>query len=371
MVYFLIIFLSVYTAMNAVVYLKGRVLLPARWEVQSFFLLFVATMIVAPIGVRLLERSGYEEPARMLAYVGYYWMALVFLSVWAFLGAGVVGLVLKLVNAVGGTAHPTLTGRRTSVAVFAGVLLVCLYGHMEARSIEVERCVIETMKLPPGVDGLTIAQVSDVHLGLLNGKARLQQIVEVILAEQPDLVVATGDIVDGDMARNGEIHELWRRLQPPLGKYAVTGNHEYYAGLAQALETIARSGFRTLRGEAVMAGGVLNIVGVDDPTGGLPVDEARLLASVDNGLFTLLLKHRPEINDQSRGRFDLQLSGHTHRGQIFPFRFFTGMVYPLQDGLHDLGEGSFLYATRGTGTWGPPIRVLSPPEVTIIALKRR
>jgi len=125
-----------------------------------------------------------------------------------------------------------------------------------------------------------------------------------------------------------------------------------------------------LRGKAVTVEGVLNIVGVDDPTGGSVADEAQLLTSVRNGLFTLLLKHRPEIDDPSRGLFDLQLSGHTHRGQIFPFRFFTGMVYPLQDGLHDLGEGSYLYASRGTGTWGPPIRVLSPPEVTMIELIR-
>ena len=370
MVRFIVIFLTVYTAMNALVYLKLRALLPARGSVQVALVLFLAVMIVAPIGVRLLERSGHEDPARMLAVVGYYWMAFVFLSLWAFLGVTGLGLVCRVVNSVGGTTLPMFTGRGTSLAVFAGVLVICLYGHLEARSPVVERTVIKTAKLPPGVDRLTVAQVSDVHLGLLTGKERLRPIVALILAEQPDLVVATGDVVDGDMAQNGEIHELWRRLQPPLGKYAVTGNHEYYAGLAQALEAIERSGFMILRGKAVTVEGFLNIVGVDDPTGGSVVDEAQLLTSVRNGLFTLLLKHRPEIDDPSRGLFDLQLSGHTHRGQIFPFRFFTGMVYPLQDGLHDLGGGSYLYASRGTGTWGPPIRVLSPPEVTIIELTR-
>lgn len=119
-----------------------------------------------------------------------------------------------------------------------------------------------------------------------------------------------------------------------------------------------------------MAGGVLNIVGVDDPTGGLPVDEARLLASVDNGLFTLLLKHRPEINDQSRGRFDLQLSGHTHRGQIFPFRFFTGMVYPCRTDCTTWAKALSCMPLAAPAP-GAPIQVLSPPEVTIIALKRR
>ena len=370
MIRFLLIFLSVYTAMNAVVYYKARVLLPERWGVQAFLVLFVVLMIVAPIGTRLLESQGYEDPARVLAYLGYSWMGFVFLSLWGVLAIGAVGLVFKLINVLAGAGLPSLAGRGCTAAVFAGVLLICIYGYLEARWIKIERSVIKTTKLPAGVDRLKIAQVSDLHLGLLNGKERLQKVVDLIRAEQPDLVVATGDVVDGDMVGNGEIHALWRQLQPPLGKYAVTGNHEYYAGLAQALQTIERSGFRVLRDEALTAAGVLNIVGVDDPTGGSPVDEAALLASSKGGLFTLFLKHRPEVGDPSRGFFDLQLSGHAHRGQIFPFRFFTGMVYPMQNGLYDLGGGSFLYTSRGTGTWGPPIRVLSPPEVGIIELTR-
>jgi hypothetical protein len=158
------------------------------------------------------------------------------------------------------------------------------------------------------------------------------------------------------------------QIRPRLGKYAVTGNHEFYAGLAQALETIERSGFRVLRGEGVTLDGVVNIVGVDDPTGGNTIDEASLLGSIQNGIFTLYLKHRPEVLEESCGLFDLQLSGHAHRGQIFPFRFLTGMVYPMQNGLYDLASGSKLYTSRGSGTWGPPIRVLSPPEITIIEL---
>ena len=255
------------------------------------------------------------------------------------------------------------------MVVFAAVLLTCVYGYREAQSVRVEHVEIKTGKLPQGMDRLKIAQISDVHLGLINGKERLQKIVDLIRAEQPDILVATGDVVDGDMAKNGEIHELLKQVQPRFGKFAVTGNHEFYAGLAQALETIKRSGFTVLRGEVLAAGG-LNLVGIDDPTVGSVTDEATLLASSQNGLFTLYLKHRPEVPEETRGLFDLQLSGHAHRGQIFPFRLFTGMVYPMQNGLYDLGKGSRLYTSRGSGTWGPPIRVLSPPEVTMIELVR-
>jgi uncharacterized protein len=368
--WFLFTFLSVYSGMNALIYYKARLLLPQRWGAHAFLVFFIVLMVVAPIGIRLLERGGHEGSARLLAYVGYNWMGFVFLSLWAFLAVGAVGLICRLVDLLAGTHLPLLIGRGPTAAVFAAVLVICVYGYMEAHWIRVERRVIKTEKLPPGVDRLKIAQVSDLHLGILNGKEQLQKVVDLIRAEQPDLLAATGDVVDGDMAKNGDIQELWNQIRPPLGKYAVTGNHEYYAGLAQALEAIHRSGFRILRGEGVTAEKVLNIVGVDDPTGDLPVDEGELLASWRNGLFTLFLKHRPQVSDKSRGLFDLQLSGHAHRGQIFPFRFLTGMVYPMQDGLYDLGGGSFLYTSRGAGTWGPPMRVLSPPEIGIIELTR-
>ena len=356
--------------MNALVYFKAKMLLPDRWGVHLCLILFLTLMIVAPIGTRLLERNGYEWPARVLAHVGYNWMGFVFLSVWWFLAARVIGLAFRLLNALAQVHPPVFSGRLSTGVVFAAVLLTCIYGYMEAQRVRVEHIEMRTDKLPQGMDRLKIAQVSDMHLGLINGKEKLQEIVDLIRAEQPDLLVATGDIVDGDMASNGEIHELWKQIQPRLGKYAVTGNHEFYAGLAQALQAIERSGFRVLRGEGVVAQGVLNVVGIDDPTGGSLTDEASLLASSQNGLFTLFIKHRPEVPEKSRGLFDLQLSGHTHRGQIFPFRFFTGMVYPMQNGLYDLGSGSRLYASRGTGTWGPPMRVLSPPEVGIIELIR-
>ena len=368
--WFLFTFLSVYSGMNALIYYKARVLLPQRGGVHAFLALFLVLMLVAPIGIRLLERNGYVEPARLLACIGYNWMGFVFLSLWGFLAVGIIGLVFRLVNVLARSGLPPITGKCSTAAVFAAALVTCVYGYMEAHSIRVERSVIKTEKLPPGVDRLKIAQVSDVHLGLLNGKERLRKIVDLIRAEQPDLLAATGDVVDGDMAKNGDIHELWQQIRPRLGKYAATGNHEYYAGLAQALEAIEHSGFRILRGEGVTAEKTLNIVGVEDPAGGVPVDEGGLLASSRNGLFTLFLKHRPEVSEKSRGHFDLQLSGHTHRGQIFPFRFFTGMIYPMQNGLHALGGGSFLYASRGAGTWGPPIRVLSPPEIGIIELVR-
>jgi hypothetical protein len=168
---------------------------------------------------------------------------------------------------------------------------------------------------------------------------------------------------------------MFRSIPAPLGKYAVTGNHEFYAGIGSALAFTRRAGFTVLRGEMVVVEKVLRIAGVDDPTGeALDSDprpsEAEILGGAASSLFTLLLKHRPVVSAEARSRIDLQLSGHTHRGQLFPFRLLVRFSYPFLAGLYTFEEGGALYVSRGTGTWGPRMRFLSPPEITVIDIER-
>jgi hypothetical protein len=146
-----------------------------------------------------------------------------------------------------------------------------------------------------------------------------------------------------------------------------------YAGLSQSVDFTNRAGFKLLRSEFVTAGGMINIVGIDDPVvtrvaGYRQAGEKSLLQKAEADKFTLLLKHRPDVDSESLGLFDLQLSGHVHKGQIFPFNLLTWLFYPVKTGLAFYPQNSALYVSRGTGTWGPPVRFLAPPEVTIIEL---
>jgi len=245
-----------------------------------------------------------------------------------------------------------------------------------AWQIRVDRVVLTTTKLPPELEKFTIAQISDVHLGPMVGERRLSRIIRLLTRIKPDLVVATGDLVDAQMDRLNNLAAMLTTLDPPLGKFAIPGNHEFYAGIRQSERFLRAAGFKLLRNEDFKLNGFINIVGVDDPAGKRRYPESSLVGReekillADSKGFTLLLKHRPTVEIESLGQFDLQLSGHTHGGQIFPFNLITRIFYPKQRGLYRLDKGSVLYVSRGTGTWGPPMRFLSPPEVTLIELQR-
>ncbi|MDO9309655.1 MAG: metallophosphoesterase, partial [Deltaproteobacteria bacterium] len=155
------------------------------------------------------------------------------------------------------------------------------------------------------------------------------------------------------------------------GKFAVVGNHEVFAGLRQAIEFTRSAGFTVLRGQSVALPNGITITGIDDPVVSRVErsgqrTEKTLLEALPDGSFRLLLKHRPLISPGSDGLFDLQLSGHVHKGQLFPFNFLVKLTHPIPCGTTTTASGSQLHVSRGTGTWGPPMRLFAPPEVTVI-----
>lgn len=372
MTLFLVTFLSIYIAMHALVFWGIHPLLAGHPALPVLSASWMGLMVVAPLMVRLLDRAGHLAAARATAWVGYCWMGFLFLAFCLFALVALWHLAALLLARFW-PSLPLLTPHRPAgaAAVLLVVLAVGLYGFYEAAHLRIETVRLVTTKLPPGMPGLRIAQISDLHLGLIHREESLAPLVAALEELKPDLVVATGDIVDAQIDHMDGLSGLWRHLDPPLGKYAVTGNHEFYAGLEQGLAFLRRSGFTVLRGETAVAGGAVQLVGVDDPAGRQEPDEVPLLERADPALFTLLLKHRPQVDPRASGRFDLQLSGHAHRGQIVPFNFLTALRYPLQDGLYPLAGGAHLYTSRGTGTWGPPMRVGSPPEITLFELVRQ
>jgi predicted MPP superfamily phosphohydrolase len=373
---FVTIFLLLYGGVHYYIFLKARAAFAfGVWSGISLTLV-MAIMIAMPVMTRFAVKYGFESTARLLAVIGYVWMAAALLF---FTSSLILDLYRLLVYAAGLFLQMSLPHAIPSARyLFTIPLLVSLcattYGYFEAKAVRAERITIKTSKIPRETGKLTIAQISDLHLGLIIGEDRLMRILEEVKKASPDLVVSTGDLVDEQINHLDGCAQLLREVNPRYGKFAVVGNHEFYAGLSHALQFIQDAGFSVLRGEGITIAGAINVAGVDDDQAGKrlglmkEVSEPWLLSRLPREHFTILLKHQPRVEKGSFDLFDLQLSGHTHKGQFFPFNIFTHYIYPVDSGFVNLGNNAYLNVNRGAGTWGPPIRLLSPPEVTIIEL---
>lgn len=373
---FLLIFFILYGSMHLYAFLKAKAAFAFGIYTGIYVALVMIIMVFAPIIVRLSEKAGFEFFARLMSYTGYTWMGILFLFVSASLIVDLYRFILYASGIIMKKDFSALivSNKHAFFIPLTISVMIAIYGYFEAKDIRTEKVIIKTTKIPKEVGKLRIAQISDVHLGLIVRKERLGRIIKEVKMANPDILVSTGDLVDGQIDNLFRLAEILKEVNPRYGKFAITGNHEFYAGLDQALNFTEKAGFKVLRGESVA--GMINIAGVDDPQGkayGIfrDVPENELLSGLPGEKFTLLLKHRPLVDKSAPGLFDLQLSGHVHKGQIFPFSIITGLYYPIQAGFADLSNGSRLYVSRGSGTWGPPIRFLSQPEVAIIDLVHR
>jgi predicted MPP superfamily phosphohydrolase len=366
---FFLTFFSLYSSLHYYIFTKIRDAFSFTILSSILLLSFMLLMVISPLLVWFLEKHGYESLARMTAYVGYIWMGFAFLFFASSMAIDGYRLILYLSGFIlkREIGAPSFALRFFIPFFFA--LAAGVYGHFEAWDIRTERVMVKSPKIPKDVGILKIAQISDVHLGIIVREERLRRILQRVKMENPDIFISTGDLVDAQINHLDGLTQLLQEIQPRLGKFAITGNHEYYAGLWQALDFAQRAGFRLLRGKGITIDGVLNIAGVNDPTGlsygEENVPERDLLVGFPRDKFTILLKHRPVVDKESLGLFDLQISGHTHRGQIFPFVVLSRLFFPYNSGLFQLSNQAILYVSRGSGTWGPPIRFLAPPEVTI------
>ncbi|BAU85591.1 integral membrane protein [Streptomyces laurentii] len=260
----------------------------------------------------------------------------------------------------------------SALAVAAGTVGYGTYGVL--RGPRVKRVTVPLAKLPRAAHGYRVAVVSDIHLGPILGRAHTQRIVDTINATQPDLVAVVGDLVDGSVANLGPAAEPLARLTARDGAYFVTGNHEYFSGADAWVDHVRELGLHPLRNDRVEIGAGFDLAGVDDVAGeshGQGPDFAKALGDRDRARTAVLLAHQPiVIDDAVRHGVDLQLSGHTHGGQLWPGNLIAELANPTVAGLERYGDTQ-LYVTRGAGAWGPPVRVGAPSDITVVELASR
>jgi predicted MPP superfamily phosphohydrolase len=372
---FLFLYIS-YGLANLYVFLKLKSIADLGLPGDLFLGLIILFLTLSPTLIQISNFRGTARAASFVSHTGYMWLALLIPFI-------TFAIVLELYNSImkyGGLLFSTdLNGRLISsgsvVLISFGLsLAITVYGYFEAKRLCIERLTVRTSKLPGGIEKIRVAQIADLHLGLVIKDKILNRVIEIIDREKPDMVVSTGDLVDGVVHHIEHFAERLKAIRPRLGKFAVLGNHEIYGGITHTARFIRDSGFTLLRGEGTTVKDIINIAGVDFTGGeakGLRKDppekkERDILSELPRDKFTLLLKHRSDIEEKSLGLFDLQLSGHTHKGQIFPMNLAILFVFQHISGLTRLLNGSAIYVSRGAGTAGPPVRVFAKPEVTII-----
>lgn len=323
---------------------------------NPYILVTLLLAFFSPIFMRLSD--SYFPPlfAYVISFASLFWMGFMLYFI-------LIDLVLRVL----------LKRALYSVILALGL---SIYSYAETLRPEVIHVILYSPKIPKDLS-LRVLHFSDVHLGPVMGMDKVRLIEEAVKRYKPDLIISTGDFVDGNMKNKAHLKEALLRLPAPLGKYAILGNHEYYRGVDNSIKFIEDAGFTVLRNEVSEVLPFMVIAGLDDDDCRYfnackrEVSEAELLKTINQHRFVILLKHKPRLDNNTVGSFDLMLSGHTHGGLYFPFgkwllkRFFD-FEYP---GWHALNPHGYLFVSKGLGTGGPPMRFLTPPDLAVIELR--
>jgi predicted MPP superfamily phosphohydrolase len=359
--------LGLWLLMHAYVVWRAASVPPMTGRVPRMALVAAAAVLCLSLPLpRLLERWGAVGLARALEPVGMTWLGVVFLVVVCLLAADVAtgfGLLVR-------RFAPVVRGSALAAAGALSVIAL-VQGH---RPPVVRDYVVRLPGLPADADGTVLVAVSDFHLGTLLGERWLAARVGEVEALRPDAVVALGDMVEGHGGVEGALVPVLRRLRAPLGVWGVTGNHEYHGGAGSRARVLEEAGFRVLHDTWAEARPGLVFAGVDDLTsrrrsGRDSGAVQRALAGRPPGAATVLLSHSPlRAEEAARAGAGLMLCAHTHAGQIWPFTYLSRLEYPLNAGRYVVA-GMPVIVSRGTGTWGPRMRLWRPGEILRITLR--
>ncbi|MGW0245615.1 metallophosphoesterase [Nocardia goodfellowii] len=295
---------------------------------------------------------------------------------WVLFSWSLLGTIAGFGLAVAGVDDPVRSRIIAAGVLAVGAALVA-YGIYEARRVpRVRTLEVPIRGLGAGLDGLRLVVVTDTHFAALNRLRWSERVVEVVNSLEPDIACHAGDLADGSVAKRHPQVDPLGKVEAPLGRFYITGNHEYFGDAQGWIDHMASIGWQPMHNqhETLTRGGDrLVLAGVDDPTGvGLPghgPDLPAALAGAEPGVPVVLLAHQPrQIAESVAAGVALQISGHTHGGQIWPFHYLVRLEQPVVAGLSRHGDTQ-LYTSRGTGFWGPQLRVFAPSEITVLVLR--
>lgn len=373
---FLVIVLFVYFGINYYIYVRGLRCVVANFQLfyQITFLLF---FIAFPL-TKFLERTKHYRITRPVSFIGSIWLgAMLYFSLLL-----IVFDLFRMINLVAGilpgagSADWFTWNKIIGTISFLLVLGLIFTGSINAHLVKIVKLNLSIRKATMATSQLNIVAVSDIHMGLLLGKRQIRKLAGIIDKLHPDIILFVGDLIDevAKPVKELDIGLPLRNLNAPLGKYAVSGNHEFIGGIASNLEYIESLGIKVLQDEFIIADNRFILAGRMDKdisafTGKKRKPLREILAQADMNLPIILMDHQPfKLNYTVTNGVDLQLSGHTHHGQLWPLNYITSAIFELSHGYIKKGNTHF-YVSSGFGTWGPMMRIGSRSEVLNIILE--
>jgi predicted MPP superfamily phosphohydrolase len=373
---FLAAFFTVYGLVNLYIFIRGWQVLFLAPSLRLYYSLGFFIVASSFIGGRLLENVWLSAVSDVLVWMGAFWIAAM---LYFFLSLLLLDL-LRLVNhwvpffPSFVTARPSTAKGVVALVITGSILLLLAAGHVNARIPRVQTLHLTIPKKVQGLETLNVVAASDIHLGSIIGKKRLDSMVARINALNPDLVLLPGDIVDEDLAPviKHNLGDTLRNLSSRWGVFAVTGNHEYIGGVEEAYAYLSEHGVTVLRDRVVKVKDAFYLVGREDRSirragkNRKPLQE--LMALTDPNCPIILMDHQPfQLEEGETNGVDLQISGHTHHGQLWPLNLITRRVYELSWG-YKKKNSTHVYVSCGFGTWGPPVRLGNRPEIVNIRI---
>jgi predicted MPP superfamily phosphohydrolase len=371
---FLATFFTVYGLVNLYIFIRGWQVLSLAPSLRLYYTLGFVIVASSFIGGRLLENVWLSVVSDVLVWMGAFWIAAMLYLLLSLLTLDLLRLINHWVPFFPSpiTAHASTAKGIAALVIIGSILLLLVVGHINARNPRIRTLHLTIPKKAEGLETLNVVVASDIHLGSIIGKKRLDSMVARINALNPDLVLLPGDIVDEDLAPviRQNLGETLRNLKSRWGVFAITGNHEYIGGVEEACAYLSDHAVTVLRDRVVKLHDRVYLVGREDRsirrTGKNRKPLQELMAGADQKYPTILMDHQPfQLQEGETNGVDLQISGHTHHGQLWPLNLITKRVYELSWG-YKKKNSTHVYVSCGFGTWGPPVRLGNRPEIVNI-----
>ncbi|MDR2963839.1 MAG: metallophosphoesterase [Bacteroidales bacterium] len=363
------IMLCVYAAVHFYVYQRLCLALAPSVGAKRMIAIAIVLLALAFVGGMILERSYSSNVSELVYKIGVSWLPFLLYGLLAIVAIDIVRLLNYFFHFL--PSISVQTTRIMAFVVFACIFVIVALGHRNAINTRIVQLPLRIHKSVSGEKNVRIALVTDIHFGAIINQAWEEKLVTLLQAQKPDVILFCGDMVDGDIAPvlRHNIGSHLQTLTPPLGLYAVFGNHEYIGGIEHVREYFKKINLPVLTDTVLTLANGMQIVGRNDRSSRMqrPLDSVML--NIDHTKPIVVLNHQPyDLNEAVAQGVDLHLSGHTHHGQLFPFNFITQALFELSWGYLQKGD-SHLYVSSGFGTWGPNVRVGNHPEIVLFDIE--